>query len=75
MKMRIIKTPEQKLLEQSLEMDRIADQLEQQEKQQQQSQSSSWDWMSGLDGTDIVELASEMMETVGDVLSGVDLNF
>ncbi len=63
--MRIIKTPEQKMLEQRLEMEKIADQFEQQEKYKQQAQSGSWDWMSGLDSIDIVELASEMMETVG----------
>ncbi|MGV5004739.1 hypothetical protein ACVCFZ_04680 [Acinetobacter variabilis] len=73
--MRIIKTPEQKMLEQRLEMEKIADQFEQQEKYKQQAQSGSWDWMSGLHSIDIVELASEMMETVGDSLSRVDLNF
>ena len=73
--MRIIKTPEQKMLEQRLEMEKIADQFEQQEKYKQQAQSGSWDWMSSLDSIDIVELASEMMETVGDSLSRVDLNF
>ena len=73
--MRIIKTPEQKMLEQRLEMEKIADQFEQQEKYKQQAQSGSWDWMSGDDSIDIVELASEMMETVGDSLSRIDLNF
>lgn len=73
--MRIIKTPEQKMLEQRLEMEKIADQFEQQEKYKQQAQSGSWGWMSGLDSIDIVELASEMMETVGDSLGRVDLNF
>ena len=63
------------MLEQRLEMEKIADQFEQQEKYKQQPQSGSWDWMSGLDSIDIVELASEMMETVGDSLSRVDLNF
>lgn len=73
--MRIIKTPEQKMLEQRLEMEKIADQFEQQEKYKQQAQSGSWDWMSGLDSIDIVELASEMMETVADSLGRADMNF
>ena len=73
--MRIIKTPKQKMLEQRLEMEKIADQFEQQEKYKQLAQSGSWAWMSGLDSIDIVELASEMMETVADSLSRVDMNF
>ena len=73
--MKIMKTPEQKLLEQSIELEKIAEQLEQQQFQKQYNQASSWNWMSGLDGIDLVELASEMMDTVGDSLSRVDLNF
>ena len=64
-----MKTREQKLLEQNHELEKIADQLEQQRLQKQYSSASSWNWMSRLDGVDIVELASEMVDTVGE-LSG-----
>jgi len=64
-----MKTREQKLLEQNHELEKIADQLEQQRLQKQYNSASSWNWMSHLDGVDIVELASEMVDTVGE-LSG-----
>ena len=64
-----MKTREQKLLEQNHELEKIADQLEQQRLQKQYNSASSWTWMSRLDGVDIVELASEMVDTVGE-LSG-----
>ena len=64
-----MKTREQKLLEQNHELEKIADQLEQQRLQKQYNSASSWNWMARLDGVDIVELASEMVDTVGE-LSG-----
>lgn len=64
-----MKTREQKLLEQNHELEKIADQLEQQRLQKQYNSASSWNLMSRLDGVDIVELASEMVDTVGE-LSG-----
>lgn len=64
-----MKTREQKLLEQNHELEKIADQLEQQTLQKQYNFASSWNWMARLDGVDIVELASEMVDTVGE-LSG-----
>ncbi len=64
-----MKTREQKLLEQNHELEKIADQLEQQTLQKQYNSASSWNWMARLDGVDIVELASEMVDTVGE-LSG-----
>ncbi|ATO20252.1 hypothetical protein BS636_11535 [Acinetobacter sp. LoGeW2-3] len=73
--MKTRKTPEQKWLEQSIELEKIAEQLEQQQFQKQYNPASSWNWMSGLDGIDLVELASEMMDTAGDSLGRVDLNF
>ncbi len=64
-----MKTREQKLLEQNHELEKIADQLEQQTLQKQYNSASSWNWMARLDGVDIVELASEMVDTVEE-LSG-----
>jgi len=64
-----MKTREQKLLEQNHELEKIADQLEQQRLQKQYNSASSWNWMARLDGVDIVELASEMVDTVEE-LSG-----
>ena len=61
-----MKTREQKLLEQNHELEKIADQLEQQTLQKQYNSASSWNWMARLDGVDIVELASEMVDTVGE---------
>ncbi|MFV5491055.1 hypothetical protein [Acinetobacter sp. ASP199] len=66
--MKIKKTPEQKLLEQRIELEKIAEQLEQQQLQKQYNPASSWDWMSGLDGMDLVELASEMVDSVEELL-------
>lgn len=63
-----MKTREQKLLEQNHELEKIADQLEQQTLQKQYNSASSWNWMARLDGVDIVELASEMVDTVGELL-------
>lgn len=63
-----MKTREQKLLEQNHELEKIADQLEQQRLQKQYNSASSWNWMARLDGVDIVELASEMVDTVGELL-------
>lgn len=64
-----MKTREQKLLEQNRELEKIADQLEQQRLQKQYNSARSWNWMARLDGVDIVELASEMVDTVEE-LSG-----
>ena len=61
-------TPEQKLLQQTIELEKIAAQLEQQQLQKPYNQASSWEWMSNLDGIDLVELASAMMERAGDLL-------
>lgn len=47
-----------------------AEQLRQQEQQQQQA--SSADWTAGID---VVSLASDVIETVGDALSDIDLSF
>lgn len=63
-----MKTREQKLLEQNHELEKIADQLEQQTLQKQYNSASSWNWMARLDGVDIVELASEMVDTVEELL-------
>lgn len=63
-----MKTREQKLLEQNHELEKIADQLEQQTLQKQYNSASSWNWMARLDGVDIVELASEMVGTVEELL-------
>jgi len=63
-----MKTREQKLLEQNHELEKIADQLEQQTLQKQYNSASSWNWMARLDGFDIVELASEMVDTVEELL-------
>lgn len=63
-----MKTREQKLLEQNHELEKIADQLEQQTLQKQYNSASSWNWMARLDGIDIVELASEMVDTVEELL-------
>ncbi|MEQ1368705.1 hypothetical protein ABLT80_06485 [Acinetobacter schindleri] len=63
-----MKTREQKLLEQNHELEKIADQLEQQRLQKQYNSASSWNWMARLDGVDIVELASEMVDTVEELL-------
>ena len=63
-----MKTREQKLLEQNHELEKIADQLEQQTLQKQYNSASSWNWMSRLDSVDIVELASEMVDTVEELL-------
>ena len=63
-----MKTREQKLLEQNHELEKIADQLEQQTLQKQYNSASSWNWMAHLDGVDIVELASEMVDTVEELL-------
>ena len=63
-----MKTREQKLLEQNHELEKIADQLEHQTLQKQYNSASSWNWMARLDGVDIVELASEMVDTVEELL-------
>ncbi|ENX00753.1 hypothetical protein KTI62_04345 [Acinetobacter schindleri] len=63
-----MKTREQKLLEQNHELEKIADQLERQTLQKQYNSASSWNWMARLDGVDIVELASEMVDTVEELL-------
>lgn len=63
-----MKTREQKLLEQNHELEKIADQLEQQTLQKQYNSANSWNWMARLDGVDIVELASEMVDTVEELL-------
>lgn len=63
-----MKTREQKLLEQNHELEKIADQLDQQTLQKQYNSARSWNWMSRLDGVDIVELASEMVDTVEELL-------
>lgn len=63
-----MKTREQKLLEQNHELEKIADQLEQQTLQKQYNSASSWNWMARFDGVDIVELASEMVDTVEELL-------
>ncbi|WP_314295853.1 hypothetical protein [Acinetobacter schindleri] len=63
-----MKTREQKLLEQNHELEKIADQLERQTLQKQYNSASSWNWMARLDGVDIVELASEMVDTVEEQL-------
>lgn len=63
-----MKTRKQKLLEQNHELEKIADQLEQQTLQKQYNSASSWNWMARLDGVDIVELTSEMVDTVEELL-------
>ena len=63
-----MKTREQKLLEQNHELEKLPYQLEQQTLQKQYNSASSWNWMARLDGVDIVELASEMVDTVGELL-------
>jgi hypothetical protein len=53
-----------------------SNQLEQvnqiQQNEQQQQQSSSADWTSGID---VIGLASDVIETVGDALSNIVLSF
>lgn len=66
-------TAAEKQRQQSQELERIADQLEQQQFQQLYNPARSWDWMSALE-IDIVEVASDMMDMTGDSLSEVDLN-
>ena len=60
------------LPESSINLEQI-DQIQQKEQQQ----SSSVDWLSGIDvvslATHVIELASDAIETVGDVLANIDL--
>lgn len=45
------------------------------EEQKQESQNSSSDWASNLDLTDIVEIGSEAVSWIGDVLSDINIDF
>ena len=45
------------------------------EEQKQESHNSSSDWASNLDLTDIVEIGSEAVSWIGDVLSDINIDF
>lgn len=63
--------PEHKVA-QNIELDNEVEQIEQLQQQDQQNQASSTDWSSGFD---VAEIALDVIEVVGDLVKGIDLNF
>ena len=64
-------SPELNTTDLQQQADEIVQQLEETEQQQAQ-QSQSTDWTSGVD---VIEIGSDILDFLGDVLRNIDINF